>query len=72
MTAPVTVLVAYDLKFYELLPMLFPQNPGMAKLYAGPRDGGNHGKAELHPPRGLPDHRCPGARSRCLASIRPR
>jgi len=33
MTAPVTVIVAYDLKFYEHLPKLFPQNPGMAKMF---------------------------------------
>src|ERR1700680_2262501 len=33
MTAPVTVIVAYDLKFYVQLPKLFPQNPGMAKLF---------------------------------------
>ena len=33
MTAPVTVIVAYDLHFYEHLPKLFPQNPGMAKLF---------------------------------------
>ncbi len=33
MTAPVTVIVAYDLRFYEHLPKLFPQNPGMAKLF---------------------------------------
>ena len=33
MTAPVTVIVAYDVKFYEQLPKLFPQNPGMAKLF---------------------------------------
>jgi 3-hydroxypropanoate dehydrogenase len=33
MTAPITVIVAYDLKFYEHLPKLFPQNPGMAKLF---------------------------------------
>jgi 3-hydroxypropanoate dehydrogenase len=33
MTAPVTVIVAYDLKFYQQLPSLFPQNPGMAKLF---------------------------------------
>jgi 3-hydroxypropanoate dehydrogenase len=32
--APVTVIVAYDLKFYEQLPKLFPHNPGMAKLFA--------------------------------------
>jgi len=33
MTAPITVIVAYDLKFYEHLPKLFPQNPGIAKLF---------------------------------------
>src|SRR6476661_3356410 len=35
MTAPVTVIVAYDLKFYQQLPRLFPHNPGMAKLFEG-------------------------------------
>jgi 3-hydroxypropanoate dehydrogenase len=34
MTAPVTVIVAYDLLFFEKLPKLFPHNPGMSKLYA--------------------------------------
>lgn len=34
MTAPATVIVAYDLKFYEKLPKLFPPSPGIAKLYA--------------------------------------
>jgi len=33
MTAPVTVIVAYDLKFYEHLPKLFPHNAGMAELF---------------------------------------
>ena len=33
MTAPVTVLVSYDLRFYKQLVKLFPQNPGMAKLF---------------------------------------
>src|SRR5258705_4839572 len=33
MTAPVTVIVAYDLKFYQQLPKLFPQGPGMVKLF---------------------------------------
>jgi 3-hydroxypropanoate dehydrogenase len=35
MSAPVTVIVAYDLKFYEQLPKLLPQNAGMAKLFQG-------------------------------------
>src|SRR5882672_622270 len=34
MSAPVTVIVAYDLKFYEKLPRLFPHNPGMKDLFA--------------------------------------
>lgn len=34
MTAPVTTIVAYDLKFYEKLPKLFPHNPRMAALFA--------------------------------------
>ena len=35
MTAPVTVIIAYDLKFSEQLPKLFPHSPGMAKLFEG-------------------------------------
>jgi 3-hydroxypropanoate dehydrogenase len=34
MAAPVTVIVAYDLQFYEKLPKLFPLNPGMRNLFA--------------------------------------
>ncbi len=34
MTAPITVIVAYDLKFYEKLPKLFPSNPAMAHMFA--------------------------------------
>jgi 3-hydroxypropanoate dehydrogenase len=34
MTAPVTVIIAYDLKFYEKLPRLFPHNPGMRNVFA--------------------------------------
>jgi 3-hydroxypropanoate dehydrogenase len=33
MTAPVTVIIAYDLKFYEQLPELFPHSPGMPALF---------------------------------------
>jgi 3-hydroxypropanoate dehydrogenase len=35
MAAPVTVIVAYDLLFYEKLPKLFPHSPGMRNLFAG-------------------------------------
>lgn len=34
MSAPVTVIVAYDLQFYEKLPKLFPHNPAMRELFA--------------------------------------
>ncbi len=34
MAAPVTAIVAYDLKFYEKLPKLFPHNPGMREVFA--------------------------------------
>src|SRR5438128_11005022 len=35
MTAPVTAIVAYDMKFYEQLPRLFPHSPGMVGLFQG-------------------------------------
>ena len=34
MMAPVTTIVAYDLKFYEQLPKLFPHNPRMRDYFA--------------------------------------
>jgi 3-hydroxypropanoate dehydrogenase len=34
MTAPITVIIAYDLKFYEKLPQLFPHNPAMREVFA--------------------------------------
>jgi len=34
MAAPVTVIVAYDLKFYEKLSKLFPHNPEMGSYFA--------------------------------------
>lgn len=34
MTAPVTAIVAYDLKFYEKLPKLYPHSPSMRELFA--------------------------------------
>lgn len=33
MTAPVTVIVAYDLTFYTKLPKLFPHSPAMRELF---------------------------------------
>jgi len=38
MTAPVTVIVAYDMKFYQQLPKQFPHNPGMVKLFEASPD----------------------------------
>jgi 3-hydroxypropanoate dehydrogenase len=34
MTAPVTVIIAYDLLFFHKLPKLFPHAPGMRDLFA--------------------------------------
>jgi 3-hydroxypropanoate dehydrogenase len=34
MAAPVTVIIAYDLKFYEKLSKLFPHNPEMGNYFA--------------------------------------
>ena len=34
MSAPVTAIVAYDLRFYEKLPTLAPHNPGFRDLFA--------------------------------------
>src|SRR5476649_2349826 len=33
MTAPVTVIVAFDMKFYDQLPRLFPQSPIMKQMF---------------------------------------
>jgi 3-hydroxypropanoate dehydrogenase len=33
MTAPVTAIIAYDLKFYDKLPRLFPHSPAMRNLF---------------------------------------
>jgi 3-hydroxypropanoate dehydrogenase len=33
MTAPVTVIIAYDLKFYDKLPRLFPHYPAMRDMF---------------------------------------
>ena len=34
MAAPITVIIAYDLKFYDKLPRLFPNNPAMREVFA--------------------------------------
>jgi 3-hydroxypropanoate dehydrogenase len=33
MSAPVTVIVAYDLRFYDQLPKLFPQSPSIKQMF---------------------------------------
>jgi 3-hydroxypropanoate dehydrogenase len=38
MSAPVTAIVAYDLRFYEKLPKLFPHNPKMVELFASSQE----------------------------------
>ena len=38
MQAPVTAVIAYDLKFYDQLPKLFPHNPGIRDMFANSLD----------------------------------
>ena len=35
MTAPVTAVIGFDTRFYDLLPRLFPHNPGARGWFAG-------------------------------------
>ncbi|MCP5432946.1 MAG: malonic semialdehyde reductase [Alphaproteobacteria bacterium] len=35
MAAPVTAIVAYDSRFYELMPQLFPHNPKIGDVFSG-------------------------------------
>src|SRR5690349_17229341 len=35
MAAPVTVIVAYDMRFYEFLPRTFPNNPNAKSVFEG-------------------------------------
>ncbi len=36
MTAPVTAILAYDLKFYENMDRLYPENPALRERFASP------------------------------------
>ena len=36
MTAPIVAIIAYDSKFFNHLPKLFPHNPGMKKVLSNP------------------------------------
>ena len=36
MTAPIVAIIAYDSKFYDHLPKLFPHNPDMKKVLSNP------------------------------------
>jgi 3-hydroxypropanoate dehydrogenase len=38
MRAPVTAIVAYDLKFYDQIPKLFPHNPNMRDHFVNSRE----------------------------------
>jgi 3-hydroxypropanoate dehydrogenase len=42
MTAPVTAIMAYDLKFYEKMAKLSPHNPGMRDVFANLPDVAEH------------------------------
>jgi 3-hydroxypropanoate dehydrogenase len=52
LSAPVTVIVAHDLRFYEKLPKLAPHNPGFLDLFCEQLGTGrSNDKAERHAPR---------------------
>jgi nitroreductase len=58
MAAPVCAIVANDLRFYEYVPRLYPQNPKFAELFTAP---GKEEFARTHVPQrhasgGLLDH----------------
>lgn len=36
LTAPVTAIIGYDLRFYEQLPKLMPHNPGYKAMLRNP------------------------------------
>ena len=56
MAAPVTVIVAYDPKFHDKLPYLFPHKPGCRVVVHQQRLAGrNHRVPQRHPARRLPD-----------------
>jgi 3-hydroxypropanoate dehydrogenase len=38
MSAPVTAIIAYDMKFYENLPKVFPPNPNASQIFSGNAD----------------------------------
>ena len=42
MTAPVTAIIGYDLKFYEKMAKLSPSNPGMRDMFANSPDVAEH------------------------------
>ena len=70
MTAPVTVIIAYDLKFYEQLPKLFPHSPGVEKLFEGNAELVRRDrKTEFELAGRVPDHRCACAGSRLWTDV---
>ncbi len=75
MAAPVTVIVAYDLQFYEKLPKLFPHNPGMRDLFAanpalvGPHFNALYSSRSLSSLTGLSSHALCVRASRSSLSI---
>ena len=65
MSAPVTVIVGYDTRFYEKMPNLFPRNPGFRDLVCGqPGISGRDRKAEQYLAGRIPDRRRPRAGTR--------
>lgn len=55
MAAPVTVIIAYDLKFYDSLPRLFPHYPAMRDMFVNNPQLIQDCAAELYLVRSLHD-----------------
>ena len=71
MAAPVTVIIAYDLKFYDKLRRLFPHYPAMRDMFCEEpaADPGNRA-AELYLARSLHDTCGAGSGTGLRADVR--
>ena len=68
-SAPVTVIVAQDMEFYEQLPRLWPHGRRPELVRGQPRADRRHRGAEQQPARGLPHARGPRPRPRLRADV---
>ena len=71
MAAPVTVIIAYDLKFYDKVPRLFPHYPAMRDMFVNnPQADPGNCAAELYFARSLHDTCGAGSGTGLRADVR--